>query len=129
MLRKMIEACPTCGGPLMITQVQCAHCHTVVESEYTTCEFCRLSPASTEFLRVFVLARGNIKEIERELGIPYSQARSRLNALMEELGYDPEMARVLGRSPSPRAVMEALADGDISLKQARNYLNGGTQHD
>lgn len=124
-LRKIIEACPTCGGQLTIRQVQCVRCQTVVESEYTACEFCRLTPASTEFLRVFVRVRGNIKEIERELRIPYSQARSRLKALLEELGYDPEVERILGRHPAPRAVVEALADGDISLEHASSYLNGG----
>ncbi|MEW6524075.1 MAG: DUF2089 domain-containing protein [Bacillota bacterium] len=120
-MRKALERCPTCSGALQITRMRCRDCHTQVESTYECCAFCRLSPASSEFLKVFVRSRGNIKEIERELGISYSSARSRLDDLIAELdgGAPPPP---VARDGSPRGVLEALARGDIGANVALRLL-------
>jgi hypothetical protein len=105
--------------------MRCQDCSTQVESVYSCCPFCRLSPATAEFLKVFVRSRGNIKEVERELGIPYSSARSRLDDLIAELedGAIPPAAR----DGSPRKVLEALARGDIGANVASRLLEKTTK--
>lgn len=124
-MRKVLESCPTCSGQMDVTRMRCRDCSTQVESTYSCCPFCRLSPAHAEFLKVFVRSRGNIKEIERELGIPYSSARSRLDDLITELegGAAPPVAR----DGSPRKVLEALARGDIGANVAWRLLEKTTK--
>lgn len=120
-MRKILEQCPTCSGRLTVTRMHCDDCGTNIDARYEPCPFCQLSPSSSEFLRVFVRSRGNIKEVERELGISYSSARSRLDALIEELeGGAPPPS--LARNPTPRLVLEALARGDIGAKVAYRLL-------
>ena len=41
-----------------------------------------------EFLRLFVKVRGNLKEIERILGLSYPTVRLRFDAMLKALGYE-----------------------------------------
>ncbi|HIE27709.1 TPA: DUF2089 domain-containing protein [Candidatus Poribacteria bacterium] len=84
-MRKIIEKCPGCGQNLIITRLRCPACETAIEGNYAPCPFCKLSEESLKFLFLFVRSRGNIKDMERELGVSYPTVRSRLNAIIEEL--------------------------------------------
>ena len=124
-MRKVLEQCPTCDGELTITGLHCRSCHTRIESEYSTCRFCRLAQESLDFIEVFVKNRGNIKEMERELEISYPTVRSRLNAVIKELGYN-----VAAESPAPdamadqrRAILKQLNEGEISATEATELIN------
>ena len=124
-MRKVLEECPTCGGELTITGLHCRSCHTRIESEYSTCRFCRLSQESLDFIEVFVKNRGNIREMERELEISYPTVRSQLNAVIKELGYEVET-----EAPAPdevadqrRAILKRLNDGEISASEATVLIN------
>ena len=124
-MRKVLEQCPTCGGELTVTGLHCRSCHTRIESEYSTCRFCRLSQESLDFIEVFVKNRGNIKEMERELEISYPTVRSRLNAVIKELGYEIE-----AELPAPdevaegrRAILKRLNEGEISAAEATVLIN------
>lgn len=87
-MRKILERCPSCGRDLEITRLSCTSCETTVQGRYQPCPFCSLSPESTSFLLTFVRCRGNVKEMERELGISYWTVRRRLDGLIEELGVE-----------------------------------------
>ena len=124
-MRKVLEQCPTCGGELTITTLHCRSCHTRIESEYSTCRFCRLSQESLDFIEVFVRNRGNIREMERELEISYPTVRSRLNAIIKELGYEVE-----AESADPdevaeerRTILKRLNEGEISAAEATELIN------
>ena len=124
-MRKILEACPTCDGELTVTGLHCRSCHTRIESEYSTCRFCRLSQESLDFIEVFVKNRGNIKEMERELEISYPTVRSRLNAVIKELGYEIE-----AELPAPeevaerrRAILKRLNEGEITASEATELIN------
>ena len=123
-MRKVLEGCPTCGGELTISGLQCHACHTRIESQYSTCPFCRLNQQSLDFIEIFVKNRGNIKEMERELGISYPTVRNRLNAVIAELGYE------VGAEPSPAddrsekrgEVLKQLDKGEISAPEAAELI-------
>lgn len=92
-MRKVLEQCPSCGGELEVTRLSCTRCETVVTGRFQPCRFCQLPPASVQFLEAFVKSRGNVKEMERELGISYWTIRSQLNELIQELGFEVEAAQ------------------------------------
>ena len=124
-MRKVLEQCPTCGGELTITGLHCRSCHTRIESEYSTCRFCGLSQESLDFVEIFVKNRGNIKEMERELEISYPTVRSRLNAVIKELGYEIEMELAApGEMAEERhAILKQLNAGKISAAEATELIN------
>ena len=125
-MRKVLEQCPTCGGELTVTSMHCRSCHTRIESEYSTCRFCRLPQESLDFIEIFVKNRGNIREMERELEISYPTVRSQLNAVIKELGYEVESGISLLRSEMAderRAILKRLNEGEISASEATNLIN------
>ena len=124
-MRKVLEQCPTCGGELTITGLHCRSCHTRIESEYSTCRFCRLSQESLDFIEIFVKNRGNIREMERELEISYPTVRSRLNDVIKELGYEVEAESADSGEVAEqrRAILKRLNAGEISAAEATELIN------
>ena len=124
-MRKVLEQCPTCGGELTVTSLHCRACHTRIESEYSTCRFCRLSQESLDFIEVFVRNRGNIREMERELEISYPTVRSRLNTIIKELGYEvgAESDDLGEVSEERRTILKQLNEGEISASEATELIN------
>ena len=124
-MRKVLEQCPTCGGELTITGLHCRACHTRIESEYSTCRFCRLTQESLDFIEVFVRNRGNIREMERELEISYPTVRSRLNDVIKELGYEVEVESSASddMAEERRSILRRLNEGEISAAEATELIN------
>jgi hypothetical protein len=85
-----------------------------------TCEFCVLSNDDREVLRVFLASRGNMKDLERHLGVSYPTARARFDALLSKIGIDREAA-----APSATRVelMEQVARGEIDIDEALKRLD------
>jgi hypothetical protein len=122
-MRKILERCPSCGGDLEITRVNCTSCETIVVARYQPCPFCRLSPESTRFLETFVKCRGNVKQMERELDISYWTVRRRLDDLILELGLEAEPMEEIDSSAEQRAILEQLNQGEITATQAAELLS------
>ena len=56
---------------------------------FRQCEFCGLDDPDRDLLRVFLASRGNMKELERHLGVSYPTARARFEDLLRKLGLAP----------------------------------------
>lgn len=84
------SACPVCAHPLEVTGLACPVCGTRIEGRFELNEFARLPAEQLEFLRLFVRARGNLKELERSLGVSYPTVRARFEELLKALGYESE---------------------------------------
>lgn len=123
--RKVLESCPTCGEGLAITQLQCGSCDTTIQSQYEPCRFCRLSPESLHLIELFVKSRGNVKEMERELGLSYPTVRAHLDAAIRELGFDaaaPPAAEPIDEKDRRREILTRLEDGQINASEAAAEL-------
>ncbi len=122
-MRKILEQCPTCGQELEITHLRCTFCETEISGRYQPCRFCKLSPDSFRFLESFVRNRGNVKDMERELGISYWTVRSRLNDVIEELGFEVDSDREQEMKARRQEILEQVARGEISAAEAANLLS------
>jgi len=72
-----------------------------------------------DVLRVFLSSRGNMKELERHLGVSYPTARARFDALLSKIGIDRPAA---APAPSRVELMEQVARGEIEIEEALNRL-------
>ncbi len=123
--REAIGKCPICGGQLEITRLSCTSCNTNIEGHFTVCKFCQLPPELKVFVEVFIKNRGNIKDVEKELGISYPAVRSRLDQTITALGYsvDQEPAPTKESSAArKKEVLEQLKKGEISAEEAIKRL-------
>ncbi|MEZ4714180.1 MAG: DUF2089 domain-containing protein [Caldilineaceae bacterium] len=121
-MRKVLEQCPSCGGNIEVTRLSCTRCETEVTGRFEPCRFCRLPPASVQFLEVFIKNRGNVKEMERELGISYWTIRSRINELIAELGFEVEAEQEEDITRQRREILEKVDSGEIGAGEAAELL-------
>ena len=101
-MRKMIEACPSCdSSSLTITEVTCDACGTQVRSRYQPGPLSVLDEEQQTFLLLFVRSRGNLKELEKTLGVSYPTVRAKLDELIDRL--EPPAAPQARRRPQSGA--------------------------
>lgn len=123
-MRKILEQCPGCGGELEITQLSCPGCEMVITGHFTSTRFGRLNPEHLRFAELFLRFRGNIKEMERELGLSYPTVRGRLTDVIRALGFDTEEEST-EEEPSAderKTVLSRLEQGDLSVSEAVELL-------
>ena len=132
MVHDVIATCPVCSGELTITRLHCRTCGTALEGEFGVGRFGRLDRDQMGLLESFLRSRGNLKEMERELGISYPTVRGRVDALVRALGLgdgetavDEEIDAEVAADASVadrREILERLARKEISADEAASQL-------
>jgi len=85
----VISTCPVCSSELAVTRLHCSSCGTTLEGDFSVGRFGRLSRDQLALLESFLRSRGNLRDMERELGISYPTVRSRVEQLVRSLGFGP----------------------------------------
>jgi hypothetical protein len=87
----MIKAqsrCPICTKHLHIKKLKCPACKITMEGDFIFSKLGSLCDEDQNFIEVFVKKRGNIKEVEKILGISYPTVCKKLiqvNKTLEKL--------------------------------------------
>ena len=98
-----------CGDHLAVTRLGCGSCGTELAGVFAACEFCALDDKDVATLRVFLSSRGNLRELERHLGVSYPTARQRFTDLLTKLGLGEESLDQVPAAPAPPTRDEILA--------------------
>jgi hypothetical protein len=107
-----------CGERLALTRLSCGDCETELHGVFEACEFCSLDADERDMLRIFLRSRGNMKDLERHLGVSYPTARARFDKLLQRLGLEPS------DEPTERlTLLEALSRGEIDVSEALHRLD------
>ena len=123
-MRKIIEKCPACQNDVIVTRIRCTRCACEVIGEFQPTIFNRLSPENLTFVETFVRLRGNVREVARELRVPYSTIRNHLDDVIAELGFATgTYPGVEDLSTAPQQeVLNRLESGEISVEDAAEEL-------
>lgn len=114
--------CPACEAQMDVTELTCPECQTKVQGVFEGSALHRLSSEQLQFVEVFLRCRGNIKEVERDLKISYPTVRSRLDQVIQSLGY-PVSEEDFDESMEPAEdVLDALDTGSLSFEEALERL-------
>jgi len=110
--------CPSCSGILNPVRYICGDCGTEVSGNFSVCPFCSLDDENKGLLELFLLARGNLKAVQRMLGVSYPTARTRIEEMFNALE-----ERMTGENAS-MDVLERLHRGEITVDDALSNLAG-----
>ena len=89
-----VSKCPACGSTqFRIERLACTNCGTAIEGQFSLSRLATLPEEYVSFVETFLKCRGNIKEVERELGISYPTVRSRLDKVIAMLGLGEDEQR------------------------------------
>lgn len=119
MKRDVLGQCPICGGTIEVTELKCGGCESTIRGSFKLCKFCQLPKEQLEFAEIFIKNRGNIKEIERELGISYPTVKGKLDTLIDSLGYKSQTAYTASKK---KDILEQLDRGEITPEEAIELL-------
>lgn len=135
MVHDVIATCPVCSDELTITRLHCRSCGTALEGEFGVGRFGRLDREQMRLLESFLRSRGNLKEMERELGISYPTVRGRVDALVRALDLSEDGADVAAEAEAfipdepmvdtgaeRRAILEQLARKELTADEAAARL-------
>jgi hypothetical protein len=126
----VISTCPVCSSELAVTRLHCRSCGTTLEGDFSVGRFGRLNRDQLTLLESFLRSRGNLRDMERELGISYPTVRSRVEALVRALGFGPRSDAAEAEEPDegateritrPRTraeILEALARHELTAEDA-----------
>jgi len=137
MQREVISVCPVCESQLRVTRLHCNTCGTTIEGEFNVGRFADLGRDQMLLLEAFLRSRGNLRELERELGVSYPTVRGRIDDLLRALGLadaapqaqyaasEPQAAAAAGvDAQTRRDVLERLARKEITAEDAAALLRG-----
>ena len=127
--RKLLQECPVCSTTLKVRVLQCPSCHTRIEGSFEPprSRVMYLSSKDLEFVELFLRVRGNIREVEKAMGISYPTVRNMLDAVNEKMGYPPVRKQV--ETEKRREIIHSLEQGEISADKAIGLLNEETSQD
>ena len=119
-MNQRLKNCPVCNGVLQVTEYRCNNCGTVIRGNFTVGELNSLNARQQEFVKVFLCAHGNIKEVEKVLKISYPTVKNRLTEISEIL---------CGKKKEPAGndhlrILEDLEQGKINVEDAIKKIGG-----
>jgi hypothetical protein len=127
MHKHVIGHCPICEERLLVTTLHCPSCTTDIKGEFLLSKFNYLEKSQLYFVEIFIKNKGNIKRIEKDLGISYPTVKKTLDEIILALGYTPEDDEPK-ETLSKTAILEKLANKEITKDEAFKLL-GGLKHE
>jgi len=116
---KILTRCPVCSSSLKVIKLKCTNCNTVIENEFELSKLSNLTEDELNFVEVFIRSRGNIKDVEKELGISYPTVRAKLDEVIASLGYNVPKPK---QNTNNKEILDMLDKGEITAEQAIEML-------
>jgi hypothetical protein len=112
--------CPSCQHTLVIRELECPHCGLELRARFALPEYAALTPELAQFLKLFVVARGNLRELERTLGVSYPTVRAKLDQLVAV--FDPSAP-----PPNPeldrQQILDRIARRELTVDEGLRLLD------
>ncbi|MFO7810689.1 MAG: DUF2089 family protein [Candidatus Delongbacteria bacterium] len=119
-MKKQLNECPVCASELMVSEYTCKNCRTKISGSFS-CEAIAdyADKEIMDFIRIFIFAEGNIKQVEKVMNCSYPKVKNLLKKAKTALHVEQELS-----ADSP-AVLDKLARGEITTEEALQELNKG----
>ena len=116
--------CPVCHDELIVTRLACRNCSTALEGRFSMEKIFQLTPEQLHFVEIFLRSEGKLNHVQEELGLSYPTVRSRLEEVIQALGYE-----VAGKSEGVdeerrQEILQKLAAKEITSEEALELLQG-----
>jgi len=111
--------CPLCGEVIEVTQIKCTGCGSEIKGSFRTEGMSSLPAEYQKFIAVFLRHRGNIKAVEKELGISYPT----INKMLDSINTMLDATTTTQEKPLTRKeILDSIERGEMSVKDATFIL-------
>jgi len=115
-MNNRLKKCPVCNNDLEIIEYHCPKCDISIRGRFAVSVLSLLDLQQQEFVKVFLSKSGNIKEVEKSLGISYPTVKNRLAQINRLLS--PNNSKDIKN----KTVLEKIEKGQITVKEALKQL-------
>ena len=123
MKKRIIGYCPICHDKLVVKTLRCNHCDTEITGDFSLNPFDYLSSEQLDFALVFIKNQGNIKNIEKDLGISYPTVKKSIEDLCKALNMKTVESDIDDKELR-EDTKRRLKNGEISFEDAERILGG-----
>jgi len=110
--------CSYCGGGMRISELTCGDCGLTHGGDFYTPRLYRISTDEQQFIELFVLASGSLKQMAQILGVSYPTVRNRLDKLIRVLKEEKQKD-----DKRKQKILEDIEAGRISAKQGMRMID------
>ncbi|THB74392.1 MAG: DUF2089 domain-containing protein [Desulfobacteraceae bacterium] len=114
---KKSSDCPYCHDKMRITRYRCDSCEISIEGHFSSSALSRLSDTHQQFIELFVLSSGSLKQMAQNLGITYPTVRNRLDEVIGSL-----KAQMKASEDNKDEILEKVEKGELSPEAAAEIL-------
>ncbi|MDX9808376.1 MAG: DUF2089 domain-containing protein [Acholeplasma sp.] len=118
-MRDITKAFELIGADLVVTEIQSKKKDITVRGEFQLSKFDYLTKEQQYFIEVFIKNQGNIKQIEKELGISYPTVKKSLEEVTQALGYKVEDSK---DDEKRMEIFERIRRGELTIEEAEAQL-------
>ena len=111
-MNKRLKRCPVCNIDLEIREFYCPECDITIRGEFSQSELAALTLSQQEFVKVFLISQGNIKEVEKRLNISYPTVKSRLSEIVSVISSGDE------KNKGMTSILADIEKGGMTVEQA-----------
>jgi len=109
--------CPICHKELLIREYQCPACNVSFQGEFSRSWLEGFSSSQLEFIKLFLLVQGNLKELQKRLGISYPTVKNRLSEITRIITRDVEDTKDFSD------ILSDLEAGFINVEEAVDMIH------
>lgn len=84
-MSKLPVTCPSCEKPLVVSELSCLDCDTVISGKYSLPILLQLSLEEQDFLFQFIRTSGSLKKMAVRMGKSYPTVRNKLDDILEKI--------------------------------------------
>ncbi|MBN1412973.1 MAG: DUF2089 domain-containing protein [Spirochaetales bacterium] len=119
-MKDIMGACPVCQKELFVTEYHCPECDITFKGHFKRCDLCNLPEDLIYFVKVFLKAEGNLKEVEKNIGISYPTIKSRLARINQILSLGK--FKDLLKADDRLALLMDFKEGKISMEDLMDLI-------
>jgi hypothetical protein len=116
--------CPVCHDELIVTRLACRNCGTALEGRFSMEKIFQLMPEQLHFVEIFLRSEGKLNRVQDELGLSYPTVRSRLEEVIQALGYEVAGKDEGVDEDQRQEILQKLAAKEITSEEALELLQG-----
>lgn len=108
--------CPICHKELHVREYHCPACAVSFKGDFSRSWLEGFSASQLEFIKLFLLVQGNLKELQKKLGISYPTVKNRLSEIIGIVTKDHSASEDFSD------VLADLEAGFIGVEEAINMI-------